>query len=325
MLAVAIAACSSGGSAGTGQIPLRQVGEVALTGGSARFDYAALDAGAGLLFIAHMGAGEVVEVDIRAHRVIRTIPNVPDVHGVLVVPERRRIYVTATGRNQMVTIDEDTGSVLHTSPTDNYPDGLAYDPRRGAVWTTNESAGSETVIDADTGSVRGTVEMGGAAGNVVYDPATDRMVVAVQGRNDLALVDPAALKVVDRIAVPDCDHPHGQALAPAERLLFVGCQDNATLITLDLATRAVLAHNAVGDNPDVLVYDQSARRLYVAAESGWVSVFDQRGRNTTVVGSRYFADSAHSLAVDPDTHRSFFPLPRGASGGPVLREFEPTN
>jgi DNA-binding beta-propeller fold protein YncE len=83
------------------------------------------------------------------------------------------------------------------------------------VWTTNESGGSETVIDARTGAVRGSVDLGGEVGNVVYDPATDRMLVALQGRGDLAVIDPATLAVATRIGLPGCDHPHGLALDPA--------------------------------------------------------------------------------------------------------------
>lgn len=99
---------------------------------------------------------------------VRTIPNLSQVHGVLVIPALHRVYATATGSNQVVILDEDAGKVLHQSATGDYPDGLAYDPRRGAVWTTNETGGSETVIDAATGAVRGTVEMGGDVGNVAY-------------------------------------------------------------------------------------------------------------------------------------------------------------
>src|SRR5262245_30626348 len=113
-------------------LPLRTAGELPLPGTSARFDYVSLDADRGLLFIAHMGANEVVEVDIRADRVVRVIPDLPDVHGVLVVPSLRRVFATATGDNEMVALDEDTGRVISRSPTGEYPDGLAYDLKRNA-------------------------------------------------------------------------------------------------------------------------------------------------------------------------------------------------
>ncbi|MGQ4615152.1 YncE family protein [Nocardia sp. R7R-8] len=327
-VAVAVSGCSASPSPGpphTGELPLRRVAQLGLTGGPVRFDYTSLDAGRGLLFVAHMGAGEVVEVDVRAHQVVRTIPDVPDVHGVIVVPDIHRVYATATGRNQLVAIDEDSGAVVFTAPTGEYPDGLAYDPVRHAVWTTNEHAGTETVVDADTGAVRATVAVGGEVGNVVYDPVTDRMVVAVQGRNDLAVIDPANFMVTDRISTPGCDHPHGQALDSVGRLMFVGCEAGAAMVTVDLTARAVTGRDPVGDTPDVLVYDSGAHRVYVAAESGWVSVFDRRDGHTVAVGAAHLADGAHSLAVDPATHHSYFPVPKGPDGAPVLWEFEPTH
>ncbi|WP_433754925.1 YncE family protein [Nocardia sp. CA-135398] len=322
-----VAGCSSSQAPSQtgGDLPLRKVGETALTGGPVRFDYTSLDAGRGLLFLAHMGAGQVIEVDIGSHTVVRTIPDTPDVHGVLVVPDKHRVYATATGRNQLAAFDEDTGAVLFTAPTGTYPDGLAYDPVRNAVWTTNEHAGTETVIDADTGNVRATVPMGGEVGNVVYNPTTDTMVVAVQGRGDLAVVAPDTYTITDRIPIPGCDAPHGQALDPAGQRMFVGCEGNATMVTIDLAERSVLDHNRVGQTPDVLVYDAAVQRLYVAAESGWVSVFDRRDGHTTAAGAKHLADGAHTLAVDPATHHSYFPIPKGtADGAPALWEFEPT-
>ena len=144
-------------------LPLRQVASLELPGDGSRFDYASLDAQSGLLFVAHLGASQVIEVDVRANKVVRVIDNVSDVHGVLVVPARRRVYATATGSNTLVILDEGTGAVLARSPTGNYPDGISYDPARGAIWTTNETGGTETVVDAETGAARGSVDLGGEA------------------------------------------------------------------------------------------------------------------------------------------------------------------
>jgi DNA-binding beta-propeller fold protein YncE len=322
LLTAALAGCSTPPS--SRGLPLRQVSETALTGGPVRFDYTALDAERGRLFIAHMGASELIDVDVHAHKVVRTLPDLPDVHGVIVVPDKHRVYATATGRNQLVAIDENSGAVVFRAPTANYPDGLAYDPIRNTVWTTNENAGSETVVDADTGAVRGTVPVGGEVGNVVYDSFLEQMVVAVQGRGDLAFVDPVSLTVTQRIPTPGCDRPHGQALDVNDQIMFIGCEGNATMVTVDLAKRKVIDHHGVGETPDVLAYDPSANRLYVATESGWVGVFDNKQGHRRLLGSGYLADGAHSLALDPDTHRTYIPVPKGHNGSPVLWEYEPT-
>jgi DNA-binding beta-propeller fold protein YncE len=308
----------------TPPLPLRPVGEIPLPGDNSRFDYASLDAQSGSLFIAHLGAGEVIEIDVHAGRVVRTIRGLPQVHGVLVVGPLNRVYATATGANQVVAIDETTGEVLGRATTGQYPDGLAYDSRRNAIWTTNETAGTETVVDAATLQPRRTVELGGQVGNVGYDPNGDKMLVAVQGANDLAVIDPAAMTIVRRVVLPGCDHPHGLAIDSEDRLAFVACDHNATLVTVDQTTWAVVGSNDVGEDPDVLTYDASGRRLYVAAESGTLTTLDLHDRTLAVSGSGHLADNAHVVTIDQNSHRSYYPVPAGSDGHPALLEREPS-
>lgn len=303
---------------------LHPAATIPLPGDSSRFDYASLDPGRGLLFIAHLGAGQVIEVDIHTQKVVRTIPDLPGVHGVLVLPAAHRVYATATDANQMAILDEDTGSVLARGPTGAYPDGLAYDPEHHTVWTTNETGGSETILDAATGAPRGTVDVGGEAGNVGYDPTTRQMLVAVQGLNVLAVINPDTATVTRRIPLPGCDHDHGLAIDDTDRLAFIACDGNAVLLTLDLTTGQVLDQHPVGQNPDVLAYDPGNHRLYVAAETGWLTTLDVHNHHTTITGSNHLADGAHVVAVDPTTHRSYYPIPHAPDGHPALLAFDPT-
>lgn len=322
--ALLAAGCARSAPPDTGTLPLQSAGDIPLPGSSSRFDYEGIDPGKGLLFIAHLGDSEVLEVDLHTRQVLRTIPNLSQVHGVLVVPELGRVYATATGEDRLVILDENTGAVLAQGPTGRYPDGIAYDPGRRAVWTTNETGGTETVLDAATGAVRETVDLGAGVGNVVYDPVADRMLVAVQGRNELAVIDAASSTVTRRVALPGCEHPHGVALDRDRRLAFVACDHNATVVTVDQTTWQILGTDRVGDDPDVLAFDPGAHRLYVAAESGWVTVLDLHDHDLVAVGSDHLADGAHVVAVDPATHHSYYPVPAGADGHPALLELEPT-
>ncbi|HET7093780.1 MAG TPA: hypothetical protein VFI22_09890, partial [Thermomicrobiales bacterium] len=104
--------------------------------------------------------------------------------------------------------------------------------------------------------------------------------------------------------------------APA-RLAYVACEDNATLLTIDLRAMRVIGTDAVGDGPDVLAFDPGWRRLYVAAESGVVAIFDAQQSKLRPLGD-YRAPHAHSVAVDPATHRVYLPL-EDVAGKPVLR------
>ena len=74
----------------------------------------------------------------------------------------------------------------------------------------------------------------------------------------------------------------------------------------------------------MLAHDAGAHRLYVAAESGVVSVLDGRDGKLRVGGSDHLADGAHVVTVDPATHHSYYPIPSGSDGHPVLLERAPT-
>src|SRR5439155_19679738 len=70
---VAVVVVRDGGSRLPARValPQRVIGQVPLPGDGSRFDYASVDPERGLAFIAHLGASEVIEVDLRTHQVVR--------------------------------------------------------------------------------------------------------------------------------------------------------------------------------------------------------------------------------------------------------------
>ncbi|MDX6440880.1 MAG: hypothetical protein QOE43_609 [Gaiellaceae bacterium] len=303
------------------QPPLRLVADLPLGGSPSRFDALSLDAPQHRLYVAHLGDGLVLAVDLRRHAVVDRI-HVPGVHGVLAVPELGRIFASATGVHELVTIDEKTGSVVARAPAGAYPDGIAYDAADEQLFVSDEHGGVEAVIDARSGRRVATVPLGGEAGNVQYDPVSHVVVVAVQTRDALAVIDPGLRRVVRRKALPGCVHDHGLLLDPAGGVAFVACDGNSRLLVLDLRTLAVRGTQTVGSRPDMLAFDPLLRRLYVAAESGIVTVFAERGGSLRKLGGGFLAPGAHSVAVDPQTHLVYFPL-ANPGGRPILRIMKP--
>ena len=319
---ILVGACSSESSSpGSSPLPLHPVAEIDLPENNSCFDYASLAPSGDCCSLptsAPARSSKSTSAPGRSSERSRTCPR----HGVLVVPERRRVYVTATADNRLVILDEDTAAVIGQAPTGNYPDGIAYHPKRGTVWTTNESGGSEPVVDATTAQVRGTVDLGGDVGNIAYAPVANQILVAVQGKGDLAAIAPETLDVARRLPTPGC-LGLGFGFGPSARLAFVACADNATLLTIDLAIWQTAGTTAVGEQPDVLAYNQGEQRLYVAAENGIVSVYDQRDRHLTDVGSGHLADGAH-VVVDPSIGHTYYPDRAGTDGHPALLEQAPS-
>jgi DNA-binding beta-propeller fold protein YncE len=312
---------ASPASSQTGASVLKPVADVPLPGGTGRFDYQSLDPTTGRLYIAQMGAGRLLVFDTKTSKVVTSLPGFPGVTGVLAVPSLGRVYASVTGRHELAVLDASTLRVRARIPGIRFPDGIAYASQSGKIFVSDEFGRRDVVVDARADSGMGAVPLGGEAGNTQYDSVANRIWVAVQTLNQLVAIDPAADSIVGRYDLPGADHPHGLLIDAPHRLAFVACEGNARLLVIDLRTMQVTENHRVGRDPDVLAFDAGLNRLYVASESGVVTVFHQRAGRLDSTGE-YRAQSAHSIAVDPASHRIYLPL-ENVAGRPVLRILSP--
>jgi YVTN family beta-propeller protein len=321
LLLTALCASVSAGSPRTTEL-LRPVADVPLGGNTTRLDYESLDPERHLLFIAHLGDSAVIVFDTQAQRVVTRIPGVSQVHGVLVIPELGRVYASATGTNEVVAIDEETLKVTARAPGGVYPDGMAYAPDVKKLYVSDEHGGTDTVIDVRTNTRVATIPLGGEVGNTQYDPKSHHIYSNVQTRQQLVEIDPAKDQVIARIDLPGAQGNHGLLIEPEQRRAFIACEDNNKLLVLDLETRKVLAAFDVGKDPDVLAYDPRLHYVYVAAETGPASLFKAEPGQVSKIADVQIGPNAHVVAVDPATHKSYFPL-KNLDGRTALRIMSP--
>jgi DNA-binding beta-propeller fold protein YncE len=303
--------------------PLVPAADVPLPGPAKRFDYQSFDSTTGRLYISHMRGDRLVVFDARAQRLVASNEGFPGATGVRAVPELHRVYVSVTGRHEVAVVDDRTLAVVAHVSGVRFPDGIAYAPSEHKVFVSDESGGVDVVIDALSNTVVDRIALGGAAGNTHYDAVSHCIVVAVQTKNELVAIDPATDRIVARYTM-SCDHPHGFLVDEPNRLAFVTCEGDAKLLVVDLRTMQITGTLRTAGDPDVLALDPGLRRLYVGCESGAVSIFEQRfadGRATLAPLGEYRAPHAHSVSVDPMTHRVYVPL-QDVNGKPTLRILE---
>lgn len=320
LLAVVLGASSR--PAAAPQVPgpaplLRTIADVPLPGPPVRFDYQSLDLRSDRLFISHMGAGTIVVFNVRTRRVEGTIGGLPGVTGVLAVHALGKIYASVTGLHQVAVIDAKSFRIVARVGTIEFPDAIAYAPDQQKIYVSDELGGKLLVIHARTDSVEGTVPLDGEAGNTLFDPGSRCILVAVQGRNQVDVIDPRGERFLGRFALAGADRPHGMVIDAVRRVAFVANMGDATLQIVDLRMMKVTGTMPVGADPDVLAFDPVWRRLYVASESGVVSVFTETASGVAHDGDVRFPH-AHTVAVDPRTHLVYLPL-QDVGGRPVLR------
>jgi DNA-binding beta-propeller fold protein YncE len=122
------------------------------------------------------------------------------------------------------------------------------------------------------------IPLGGGAGNTVYDSGSGHILVAIHGKNELAVIDPATAKIIGRMPVTGVENTHGIAIDPTEKLAFVAGEENHRLAVVDLTAMKVLATYSVGEDPDVLAFDPGLKAAIRLRRVRHVTVFREQGR-----------------------------------------------
>ena len=319
---------ASAPDAGTGgaSLPLVLVADAPLPGGATRFDYQAIDRGSGHVIIAHMNDGTVVVASLADGSVVKVIPNVPTARGIVVADDVGMFFVTSSP-NQLVEIDNGTLNEVRRVTTGNAPDGVGWDPKDKIVATSDQADGAISLIAGSGAGPRTQVPLGTETGNVVYDAPRGIFWITVVGPTSpdrLVGIDPVVANVTTTIPLPGCDGAHGLRIHPNGQSALIACENNDKLARVDLGASHAVSIGATGLGPDVLSIDPGLGWLYVAAESGDLTVFDVNQPGVVLVGHDQPGANSHSVAADPATHRVFFPLMQGPSGTPALRIMKPT-
>ena len=302
---------------------LKTVADIPLPGGTTRFDYQSLDPSAGRLYLSHMGDGTVVVFDTKTDKVLANVPGFPVVTGVLVVPALKSVYASVTRNHEIGVLDTEKLVISKRIKDGKFPDGLAYSPETHKLFVSDEAGGVETVIDTQRNERVNTIQMGGEVGNTQYDPASHLIYACLQTRNELVEINPETDKIQARYALPGGEHPHGFYIDDQYGKAYIACQGDNKLLVFDMKNHSVDKVLPVADGPDVLAFDHGLQLLYVACESGSVSLFRCSNGQLKKLGDADVGANSHSVSVNSETHRAYFPL-KNVNGSPVLRIMAPT-
>ena len=315
----ALVACSRGPTTPSGTL-LSLVNDVSLPGGADRFDYQEIDSTNNQLVVAHMNDNSVLVLSLADGSVKKLLPNIPTPRGVAIGDGK--IFVTSTP-SKLVIIDAVALTEITRVTTGTSPDGDAFDPDDKIVGVSDQGDGALSLITSSGTGTRMQVPLGSETGNVQYDAGRKQFwitVVKSSPPDQLVEVDPKAGTITTSIALPGCTGAHGLRIHPDGQSAFIACEDNNKLARVDLGGSNAIALGDTGRGPDVLSIDAGKGWLYVAAESGDLTIWDITKPGTALVGHDQPGDNSHTVATDPATHRVFFPLP----AGPVLRIMRPT-
>ena len=267
------------------------------------------------LYVAHTGADCIEIIDCLTNSYLGFLPDVPGVAGILIDSEQDFVFSSDRGcaRASIYRCSDET--LLGRVGVGERPNGLAYDPvrRRLFVFNIGNPPGvncTASVVGVDEMCVIATILLPGRPRWAVYDAATEHIYANIQKPAQIVVLSAKDLKIARAFKVPTAG-PHGLAISD-ERLFCAA--DGGALVALDRDSGAVLGTVTLPGEPDVVMHDPAAARLYVAIGApGVVSVIDDQRLET--LETLATESGAHTIGWNPETHTlyAFLPASEGAA------------
>jgi len=255
------------------------------------------------LYVAH--GDRVTAFDLRTGSATDTLVAGQRVHAALAIPGTHEVLSTNGETNNALLFDGRTGKVRATIPTGTKPDAAAYDPATRTVWVMNPGSGDITVVDPASAKVLATVPVGGSLEMGEAD-GRGRMYVNIEDKNEVAVLDTRARKLVKRFPLDGCDGPTGIAVDSRASEIVSACGGNAVAIVSAPDGRQI-ARLPIGKGADGAAFDPvHGVALVPGGRDGNLTVI-RLGAKPQVVGQVATAVSARTIAVDPSTGRAYLP------------------
>ena len=254
------------------------------------------------LYVAH--GNRVTAIDLASGQVTDKLVAGQRAHAALAIPGTHDVLSTNGETNNAFLFDGRTGRIRATIPTGTKPDAAAYDPLTRTVWVMNPGSGDVTVVDPASASVLSTIAVGGSLELAVAD-GHGKMFVNIEDKNEVAVLDTRARKLVGRFPLSGCDGPTGIALDRRAHEIVSACANGIAIVSAPDGRK--VASLPIGKGADGAAYDPVRDLVLVpAGRDGNITIL-RLGVKPAVVGTVITAKSARTIAVDESTGRAYLP------------------
>jgi hypothetical protein len=277
-------------------------------GGEGGWDYLTVDSQTHRLFVPR--STHTMVIDAESGKVLGDIPGQKIAHGVAIVPAMGRGFISDGGGDGAIVIfDLKTYAVLGSIVAQPDADGIIYDPALGLVLVVSGDRGTlmsfKPDIDPKGGKIDGSLDLGGAPEFLASDGA-GKIYINLMDKNEVAVADLRAKKVVARWPVAPGGAPVGMAIDANKRQLVIGCRKPQKLIVMSTSDGKVLSALPLGAGVDATKFD--GKEALASCRDASLSVASEKSPgNFAIVQVVKTALGARTMGLDPATHKLYLP------------------
>ena len=266
------------------------------------WDYMTFDEATRRLYLSHGTEIKVVSAD--TGEVVGTIPGFQRNHGVALVKELNKGFVSDGNAAQVVVFDLKTLKVTGQIKVGEDADCIIYDPSSKRVFVMNGGSKDAMAIDPASQKVIGTVPMGGRPEYAVAD-GKGMIYDNIQDKNEIAALDTHSLTIKARWPIAPAERAASLTLDRQHRRLFIGGR-NKTLAIMDADTGKVIQSFPIGDGVDANVYEPKTGLVFASTREGILHIFHEDTPDKfSLVENVKTEPGARNMALDPQTHQVY--------------------
>ena len=299
LLAACILAFQSGG-----YHLLKKITLGAAEGGGEYFDYITFDAAARRVYLSHGTEVKVLEADTGV--LVGTISGLKRDHGIALVPELGRGFISDGDAKQVVIFDLKTLKTIGQVKGEADADSILYDSVSKRIFVFNGQPKNCTVIDPVKGEVVATLALGGAPEQAVAD-GKGMIFDNLEDTNEVIAIDSRTLQIKSRWPVAPAGQPVAMAMDRAYRRLFIGGRNPKVFVVMDADAGKIIGQPfPIGARVDTNVYDPDTALVASSTGDGTIHIFHEDSPDKfSVVETVQTEYGAKTMALDPKTHKSF--------------------
>jgi len=267
------------------------------------FDYISVDPSSRRVYLSH--GAEVLVVDADTGSLLGKVSGLELSHGVAVVPDLRRGFITDGAKGKIVIFDLKSLKVIGEANAAKDADSIVYDPASKHVFSFNDDSHSSTVIDPATGRVIGTIDLGGAPEFAVAD-GRGMIYNNLEDKSEVIAIDSRTRVVKSRWSISPAGAPAPLAIDREHRRLFVAGRNPQMVALMDADNGKVLQALPISAGADACVFDPARQLLFVSTREGWIHIFHEDSPTHLAESGKVKTEyGAKTMGFDPRTSRIF--------------------
>jgi DNA-binding beta-propeller fold protein YncE len=275
----------------------------AAPGGGEYFDYITVDSAARRVYLSH--GTEFIVVDADSGAVVGKIPGLIRCHGVVIVNEIGKGFITDGDAGKVIVFDLASLKVTGEIQADIGANAITYDPVSKHVFSFNKASKNVTVMDPVKGTAIVTLPLGGISDAAPAD-GKGMIYVNLENTNEVVALDTRTLKIKSRWPVAPGGQPTSMAMDRVHRRLFIGGRNPKMFWVMNADNGKVIQSFPIGERVDTTTFDPETGQIASATQDGAIHIFHEDSPDKySLVETVKTEFGAKTMGLDLKTHNLY--------------------